>query len=83
MLSGDANHSRGRFLFLARPHPMFLVKLHGVIMFSEIYGVFVNDMTKICLLMIDVCIKCSESHMAGFIGNFFVLVCTGVYLYVW
>ena len=67
MLRGNANNSRGYFLFLAHPHPVFLAKSHGIFMFSEICGVFVNDMTKcVCLLIIDVCINCRESHMAVF-----------------
>ena len=37
---------------------------------SEIYGVFVNDVTKFAsVLMIYVCKKCSESHMVGFLGG--------------
>ena len=36
-----------------------------------------NDMTKcVCVLIIDVCIKCSESHMSGFIGR---ILCTSAY----
>ena len=57
MLSVDGKNSRGHLLWSARTHPVFLAKLRGVVMFSEIYGVFVNDVTKcVCVLMIDVCI---------------------------
>ena len=74
MLSGDGKNSRGHLLWSARTHPMFLAKLRGVVMFLEIYGVFVNDVTKcVCGLMIYVCIKCSKSHMVGFIGG---ILCT-------
>ena len=46
-------------------------------MFSEIYGVFVNDVTKcVEVLMIYVCIKCSESHMVSFLGG---ILCTSAY----
>ena len=70
MLSGNAKNSRGCFLFLTRPHPVFLVKARGVVMLSENFGVFVNDATKwVCVLMIYVCIKFIESHMAGFLGR--------------
>ena len=44
---------------------------------SEIYGVFINDVTKcVCVLMIYVCRKCSEINIAGFLGG---LLCTSVY----
>ena len=43
MLSGDAKNSIGHFLISAHPHPVFLVKSRGVVMFSEIYGVLVNN----------------------------------------
>ena len=46
MSSVDGKNSRGHLLWSARPHPVFLAKLRGVVMFSEIYGVFVNDVTK-------------------------------------
>ena len=36
-----------------------------------------KDVTKyVCVMMIDVCINSSESHMAGFIGGF---LCTSTY----
>ena len=36
-----------------------------------------NDVTKcVCVLIIDVCIKCIESHMAVIIGG---LLCTSAY----
>ena len=77
MLSGDANNSRGYFLLSAHPHPLFLVNSCGVVMFSEMYGVFVNHVKFfVCLLMIDVCIKFSEIHMAGFLGG---ILCTSAY----
>ena len=77
MLSGNANNPRGNFLLSARPHPVFLVKSRGVVTFSDIYGAFVNDVTKcVCVLMIDACMNCSEIHMAGFICG---LLCTGAY----
>ena len=70
VLSGVAKNSQGYFLLSARPHPVFLVKSRGVVTFSDIYGAFVNDVTKcVCVLMIEVCIKCSEGHMVGFIGG--------------
>ena len=46
MLSGDGKNPRGNILWSSRPHPVFLAKLRGVVMFSEICGVFVNDVTK-------------------------------------
>ena len=56
---------------------MFLVKSCGVVMFSEMCGVFVNDVTKfICIMIIDVCIKFSESRMVGFIGR---MLCASAY----
>ena len=45
VLSGDVNISRGYFLLLSRTHPVFVVKSRGVVMFSEMYGFFVNDKT--------------------------------------
>ena len=36
-----------------------------------------NDVTKcVCVLMVDVCIKCSKSHTAGCFGGF---LCTSAY----
>ena len=36
-----------------------------------------NDVKKdVCVMVIDVCIKCSESHMTGFLGG---ILCTGAY----
>ena len=35
VLSGYANNSRGYFLLLACPHPVFLVKSRGVVMFKK------------------------------------------------
>ena len=55
MLRGDARNSRGYFLLLESPHPVFLVKSRGIVMFSEMCGVFVNDVTKtISVLMINI-----------------------------
>ena len=77
MLRGDAKNSRGYFLLSARPHPVFFVKSRGIAMFSEMCGAFVNDVKKyVCVLMIYVCIKCSESHMAGFLV---VILCKSAY----
>ena len=76
MLRGDANNSRGCFLVSACPHHVFLVKSRGIVMFSEIRGVFMKDVTFFCVLTINVCINCSESHMAGFIGG---VLCTDTY----
>ena len=47
MFSGDGMNSRGHFLLLAPPHPVFLAKLRVVVMFSEIYGVFVNNVKNV------------------------------------
>ena len=72
MLRGDANNSHGFLLFLELPYPVFVVNSRGVVMFSEMCGVFVNDVTKcVCMLLIVVCIKCSEIHMTGFLGRIF------------
>ena len=77
MLSDDAKNQREHFLLSARPHPMFLVKSRGIVTFSEIYGFFVNDTEKcVCVLMIYVCRKCSESNMTGFLGG---ILCTSAY----
>ena len=46
MSSIDVKKSRGYLLWSERTHPMFLAKLRGAVMFPEIYGVFVNDVTK-------------------------------------
>ena len=76
MLSVDGKNSLGHLLWSARTHPVFLAKLRGVVMFSEIYGVFANDVTKcVKVLMIYVCIKCSESRIVGFLGG---VLCTSV-----
>ena len=83
MLRGDAKNSRGHLLLLARPHPVFLAKSRGVFMFSTIYGVFVNDVTKcVCVFMIDVCIKFSEIHMARFQGGLLCTILYGCIFYV-
>ena len=77
ILSGDAKNSRNYFLLSARLHTVFLVKLRGVVMFSEMSGVFVNDAKNcVCVLLIYVCGKYSESHMAGFLGE---ILCTSSY----
>ena len=56
---------------------MFLVKSRSVVMFSEICGFFVYDMTKfVFVLVVDVYIKCSESQMSRFFGG---VLCTIVY----
>ena len=47
VISGEANNSRGYLLLSARPHPVFLVKSRGIVMFSDIYGVFVNDVKNV------------------------------------
>ena len=47
MLSVDGKNSRGHLLWSARPHPVFLANLRGVVMFLEIYGVFVNDVKNV------------------------------------
>ena len=47
VLRGDANNSRGSNLLLERPHPVFLVNSRGIVMFSEICGVFVNDVKSL------------------------------------
>ena len=66
MLRGDANNPRGYFLLLEHQHPVFLVKAHGVVMFSEMREVFLNDVTKCgCALMIEVSIKCSAISYVG------------------
>ena len=83
MLSVDGKNSRGYLLWSARTHPMFLAKLRGVVMFSEICGVFVNDVTKcVCVFMIDVCIKFSEIHMARFQGGLLCTILYGCIFYV-
>ena len=80
MLRGDTNNSREYFLFLACPYPVFLVKSHGIVTFSEIWRVFMKDVKKcVCLLMVDVCINSSEIHMTGFLGGFF---CTSAHRYI-
>ena len=77
VLSDDAKNQREHFLLSARPHPMFLVKSRGIVTFSEIYGVFVNDAKKcVCVLMKNVCTKCSEIHMTVFLGG---MLCTSAY----
>ena len=64
-------------MFPERPYPMFVVNSRGVVMFSEKFGVFVNDVTKfVCIIMIDLCIKCSESQMACFLVR---ILCASVY----
>ena len=77
VLMGDAKNQQGCFLLSARPHPVFLVKSRDVVMFSKMWGFFKKDVKKyVCVLIIDVCINCSESHIAGFIGR---LLCTSTY----
>ena len=50
----------------AHQHPVFLVNSYGVVMFSEMREVFVNDVTKCgCALMIEVSIKCSAISYVG------------------
>ena len=72
-----ANNSQGYFLLLVRPYPIFLVNVCGVVMFSEMWGFFMNNVTKcVCMLMIDICINCSGGHTAGSIGR---IVCTSDY----
>ena len=45
--------------------------------FRNVYIVFANDVTKcVCVLMIDICIKCSENNMSGFLGG---ILCTSSY----
>ena len=74
VLSGHGKNSRGYFLWSTRLHSVFLAKLHGVVMFSEMYRVFVNDVKKcVCVLMLYLCRKYSESHMAVFLGG---ILCT-------
>ena len=55
--------------------------------FLEMCGVFVNDVTKfVCVMMIDVCIKCSENHMTGFLVSILctsAYCCIFVYIVVW
>ena len=77
MLSGYGNNPQGYFLWPERPHPVFLGKLRGVVMFLDIYGIVVNYGTKcVCVLMIEICIKCSESNIADFLGR---ILCTSAY----
>ena len=81
MLIDDAKNSRGYFLLSEHLHTVFLVKSRGIVMLSGIYGVFVNDVTKcFCVLMIDVCIICSESHMARSLGGPFMYEYVHVHL---
>ena len=80
VLSGDARNQRGCFLLSACPHPVFLAKSRGVVMFSEICGVFVNDVKKcVWVLIIDVCIKYIGIHMEEFICG---ILCTSAHGYI-
>ena len=77
MLCGNEKNSRGNLLLSTRPHPVFLANSHGIVMFSKIYGIFVNDVKKcVCVLIIDLCIKCSKNNMASFLGG---ILCTSAY----
>ena len=77
VLRGDAKNSREYFLLSTLPHPVFLVKSCGVAIFQKCVNCFVNYVTKcVCVLMIDVCVKFSESHMSVFLGR---LLCTSAY----
>ena len=73
--------------FLACLHPIFVVNSTGIVMFSEMCGVFVNDVIKFIFdMMIDVCIKCVKIHMADFLGgNLFTILydCIFVCILVW
>ena len=56
---------------------MFFAKLFSVVMFQKFMELFVNDVTKcVCVLIIYVCIKFSESLMMVFLGG---LLCNSVY----
>ena len=73
MLRGDENISRGEVA--GSPvctHTVSLVELHGqIFMFSEMWGVFMNDVKKgLCMLILDVYKNISEINMKGFNDRF-------------
>ena len=93
MLRVDEKISWGEVsVSLVCPHLVSLVELCGqIVMFSEMWGVFMNVVTNnLCVLMIEVCKNSSESHMVVFQGGFwctnacgFIVVCIIVWECRW
>ena len=75
VLSVDVKNSWGHLLWSACLHPVFLAKLRGKLCRK-----------CVCLLMISVCINCSDIHIAGFLGMILytsVYRCIFIFLVVW